>query len=76
MPTSKQIDLTGIRCPMPIVELNRCLREMEEGDELVATADDPAFCPDVEAWCRRTGHKLVDIDRSEGQCVVVIRKKS
>ncbi len=76
MTTTTEVDLTGMKCPMPIVHLNRSIKELDTGGELVALADDPAFCMDVEAWCRRTGHELVSVDSSSAKLTAVIRKSN
>jgi TusA-related sulfurtransferase len=73
MPELKELDLTGMRCPMPIVELNRLVKELADGAELWVTADDPAFCLDVESWCRKTGHELLRVDAEGGRTLAVIR---
>ncbi len=75
MPEMREVDLTGLKCPMPIVELNRIMKEVADGEELLATADDPAFCLDVEAWCKKVGSELVKLENTEGKLVAVIRKK-
>lgn len=75
MTTTRQIDLTGMKCPMPIVQLTKLIKELGSGDEITAVANDPAFCLDVEAWCNRTGHQLVQFDDADGRLVAVIRKK-
>jgi len=62
----QQYDMTGIRCPMPIVQLSQLTATRAPGDELIVAADDPAFAPDVQAWCRRTGHELVALEESGG----------
>ena len=74
----KTFDLSGMRCPMPIVELNRIITAMSDDEQFTVTADDPAFALDVAAWCRRTGHELVDSDTGSGQTVAVVqvRKKT
>ena len=74
MSSARKIDLTGMKCPMPIIKLNQLLKEVGDGEEFVATADDPAFCLDVEAWCRRVGSDLVSCQDSDGKMTVVIRK--
>jgi len=76
MIAEQKIDLTGLKCPMPIVQLTRLMKELGAGDELTATADDPAFCLDVESWCNNTGHELVRLEDTDNQLVAVIRKKS
>jgi len=71
----EELDLTGLKCPMPIVHLNRHMKLLEVGDEFVALADDPAFCLDVESWCNKTGHELVRQESTENRLMAVIRKK-
>jgi len=68
------VDLVGIRCPMPIVVLNDEMAGLSGGAELEATADDPAFAPDVTAWCELTGHALVSLDHDGRVVTAVIRK--
>jgi len=75
MTTEREIDLTGLKCPMPIVHLTKLMKELGTGDEFTAVADDPAFCLDVESWCRTTGHELVRLDDSSERLVAVLRKK-
>ena len=74
MDETKSIDLRGMRCPIPIVELHMATQDLGEGEELTAIADDPAFCMDVEAWCRRVGFELMSLDKSDGIQKAVIRK--
>ena len=75
MATIKELDVTGVQCPMPLVQLNRTIQELDPGDELVVTADDPVFHLDIQAWCERTGHLLVEL-RADGEThTAVIRKR-
>lgn len=67
-------DLRGLRCPMPIVQIFKILRDMAPGDECICVADDPAFCPDVAAWCRKTSNELVKCEKTPQGTRVVIRK--
>ncbi len=75
MTTEREIDLTGLKCPMPIVQLTKLMKELDAGEAFTATADDPAFCLDVEAWCTKTGHELMRLEDSDKRLVAVIRKK-
>ncbi len=76
MKTGQEVDLTGLNCPMPIVRLNKLIKELDEGEIFTAVADDPAFCLDIEAWCKMTGHELMHFDNSIKRLVAVIKKKS
>ncbi|VAX39378.1 hypothetical protein MNBD_PLANCTO02-81 [hydrothermal vent metagenome] len=71
----KEIDLTGLKCPMPIVQLAKLMKQLDAGDEFTAFADDPAFCLDVEAWCNKTGHELLELQNDEKRLIAVIKKK-
>ena len=75
MTMNREIDLTGLRCPMPIVKLTKFIKELGAGVVFTAIADDPAFCLDIESWCQKTGHKLLRLDNSSEQLSAVIRKK-
>jgi len=71
---SQELNLMGLKCPLPIVELNRLMKKLSSGETFRAIADDPAFLLDVEAWCRRTGHMLVEVQQEDSQISAVIRK--
>ncbi len=78
MSASTRHDLRGLKCPMPIVQLNRIMKALSADEECAVVADDPAFCPDVNAWCKKTGHALVscDCDGKGHESVAVIRKRA
>ena len=46
------IDCLGRRCPLPVIELAKRIREVEIGDVVRVLADDPAAGNDIPAWCR------------------------
>jgi len=61
---------------MPIVRLNKIVRELEADEQCQVIADDPAFAPDVEAWCRKTGNTLVSCTSNAEKITATIRKES
>lgn len=71
-----ELDLTGMRCPVPIVKLNSAARGLAPGSILRARATDPAFELDVQAWCRRTGHELLQLASAEGLVHATIQLKA
>jgi len=76
MSLMRELDLTGLRCPTPIVKLNSEMRTMGAGEEMIAVASDPAFGPDVQAWCRRTGHTLLAVEREDGRVRAHLRREA
>jgi tRNA 2-thiouridine synthesizing protein A len=68
------VDARGKSCPLPIVLTAKAVRQIAVGQELVIKADDRAFLPDIEAWCKKTGHALVRANNCEGYIEAVIRR--
>jgi len=60
MNANKELDATGLSCPMPIVKLAQQIKNMDAGEVLKLIADDPGSQEDVSAWCRRTGNELLE----------------
>jgi tRNA 2-thiouridine synthesizing protein A len=56
------LDCRGMKCPRPIIEVARHIREVKVGAVLQLLADDPAAGPDLAAWCRMRGQTLVASD--------------
>ena len=59
-----ELDCRGKRCPMPIMELSKKIKESEIGQEVLLISDDPATAADLSAWARMTGNefKVVSAD--------------
>jgi len=64
----------GMKCPRPLFEVSRSVKEMEKGQVLEVHADDPAFRLDIEAWCRRTGNTLLELRRDGDRFVALVRR--
>lgn len=58
---TETLDYRGLKCPMPIIKLGQQARSMGNGT-VVVIADDPAFPPDIRAWCDQTGATLLSLD--------------
>jgi len=70
----RQIDCTGLFCPMPIVKTREAMTQMTVGQVLEMLSDDPASDPDMRSWARNTGHELLDVTRSGAVYRFVVRK--
>jgi tRNA 2-thiouridine synthesizing protein A len=51
-----------MKCPLPIIEIARRIREVSVGALVELLADDPAAGPDLAAWCRMRGQTLLASD--------------
>ena len=52
-------DLSGLRCPMPILRTKKALAQMQAGAILKVTTTDPAAVDDLVVFCKQTGHVLL-----------------
>ena len=60
------LDLTGLKCPLPVLKARRVIKGMSAGAELVVLADDPAAPLDFDHFCQTGGHQLVESLASGG----------
>lgn len=70
----KELDCVGLLCPMPVVKASKAIKEIEIGQILKMTADDPGAPPDMVAWAKQTKHELVAQSSEGGQFVFWLRR--
>jgi TusA-related sulfurtransferase len=57
------------------VAAHEALSDLPVGEEIHLLVDPfPALLPDLEAWCRTTGHELVDVAEQGERRLVTLRK--
>ena len=57
------LDTKGLNCPLPILKAKKALGGIAAGETLEVHATDPGAVADFEAFCRQTGHELVESSR-------------
>lgn len=76
MQLDKQLDLSGLNCPLPILRAKKALADMTSGQVLEVIATDPGAPKDFEAFCRQTGNVLLEsLVRDDGRFALLIRRK-
>ena len=55
---AKELDATGLLCPMPVLRTRRLLDDMAAGELLLVKASDPASVQDMPAFCKMSGNRL------------------
>jgi tRNA 2-thiouridine synthesizing protein A len=60
------LDVTGLRCPLPVLKIRKCLTAMRPGDMLNVVATDPATQIDIPHFCAEAGHELVEQSAGDG----------
>jgi TusA-related sulfurtransferase len=69
------LDCLGLYCPEPVFRTRNTLDEMESGEVLEVTADDPASEEDINRLVKRLGHELISLEVEEGEIRILIRNK-
>ena len=75
MPPTLELNLTGLKCPLPILRAKKALATLETGQILSVRATDPGAPDDFAAFCRQTGHRLLASESDGGVFTLVIRHK-
>ena len=72
---SQTVDARGLSCPMPIVKTAQAIKDVPSGAAVELFATDQGSVKDIAAWCRVTGHELVEQTSDGAVFRFVIRRK-
>ena len=75
MKFDKELDAKNLNCPLPILRCKKSLSEIEVGQTLKIMATDPGSVKDFQAFCKQTGHELLQIDDEDGILSFYIKKR-
>lgn len=56
------LDVSGLKCPLPVLRARKAMKPLAAGDVLHMTATDPASLQDVPAFCETTGNALLSVE--------------
>lgn len=74
MEFDKELDATNLNCPLPILRCKKGLSEINPDQILKITATDPGSVKDFQAFCKQTGHELLQLDDADGIFTFFIKK--
>jgi tRNA 2-thiouridine synthesizing protein A len=75
MSDAQLLDVKGAACPIPVVKTAKAMKQLSPGDRLEVHATDPGVEPDMHAWAKQTGNRLISIDR-DGEVFRVLLEKA
>ncbi|XRX42734.1 MAG: sulfurtransferase TusA [Buchnera aphidicola (Eriosoma harunire)] len=70
-----KINLTGLRCPDPIIYIRKTLRTMHNQNILLVITDDPTTTRDIPIFCHFVGHSLTKKNVNKIPYQYYIKKK-
>jgi len=69
------LDVKALNCPLPVLRAHKALRGMQPGERLRVLATDRAAAEDFAAFCRETGHTLLEVSEQAGVLSFLIRRR-
>ncbi len=70
----RTLDCTGLYCPEPIFRVRLELDDMEPGQTIKVTVDDPAAEEDIKRLIKRLGHEILEMKSDDETVEFIIRK--
>ncbi len=62
----RELDVRGLRCPLPLLRAKQALRDMAPGERLRVLATDSGSVRDFHAFAKISGHSLESCDEEGG----------
>jgi len=75
MNIDKEIDTSGLNCPLPILKAKKALTELQSGQTLKVIATDPGSWRDFEAFARQTGNELLSQEKNDSNFMFVLKRR-
>lgn len=68
------LDLTGLKCPLPVLRTRKALKALSAGEQLEVHCTDPLSVIDIPTLIRETGDRVEIVERAGQRIVFMIEK--
>ncbi|MDR2188901.1 MAG: sulfurtransferase TusA family protein [Azonexus sp.] len=75
MPFDRDLDVKGLKCPLPILRTKKALAEMDAGQVLRVQATDAGSQKDFPAFAKQTGNELMSQQEENGVFVFFLKRR-
>ncbi len=76
MEFDKECDARNLNCPLPILRCKKSLSDIKPAQILKIIATDPGSVKDFQAFCKQTGHELLQLDQTDSEFTFYIKKRA
>lgn len=76
MEFDKEVDASGLNCPLPILRCKKGLSDLSASQVLKVISTDPGSVKDFNAFCLQTGHELLQLEEDETSFTFYIKKRA
>ncbi|HEX4917451.1 MAG TPA: sulfurtransferase TusA family protein [Limnobacter sp.] len=71
----REVDASGLNCPLPILRTKKALAEMQSGQVLKVTATDPGSVRDFALFAKQTGNELLEQSDQSGSFIFYMKRR-
>ena len=71
----KEVDASGLTCPLPILKAKKALAEMQSGEVLKVTATDSGSEHDFPTFAKQTGNDLLASEKLADAFVFYLKRR-
>jgi len=57
--TKTVLDVKGLKCPLPVLKVQKAMKSLSAGDILEVHSTDPLSVIDIPAFCNESGNTLL-----------------
>jgi tRNA 2-thiouridine synthesizing protein A len=75
MQIDKEIDTSGLKCPLPILKAKKALADLLSGQTLKVICTDEGSLRDFQAFAKQTGNELIDQKSLGTEFIHVLRRR-
>ena len=75
MDFDKELNVSGLLCPLPILRTKQSLFAMSSGQLLKVITTDPASIIDFQVFSDNTGNELLSISETDSTFTFLLKKK-
>ncbi len=75
MHIDREIDTSGLNCPLPILKAKKALSELQSGQTLKVIATDAGSIRDFQAFAKQTSNELVEQQTVDSTYIHVLRRR-
>ena len=69
-----ELDLKGLLCPMPMVNVSHNIWNVPVGGVILAVATDAGSMADIPAWAKSTGNEVMSAEKVGGEFVFLVKR--
>lgn len=71
---ARELDASGMRCPMPVLEMKKMIAQVKVGEIVKVIATDVGTRKDFPAWAERTGNQILEVKEESNKIIWFIKR--